>query len=63
MPLRVPEGCPQPKFIANGTQIAGGAVLKVNLVTSVVGYVMIELQDAAEREREREREREILHWG
>ena len=47
VPLRVPEGCPPPKYIANGTKIVGGAVLKVNLVTSVVGYVMIELQDVA----------------
>ena len=47
VPLHVPEGCPPAKHNANGTHVVGGVVLRVNLVTSVVGYVVIELQDAS----------------
>ena len=47
VPLHVPEGCPPARHSANGTHVVGGVVLKVNLVTSVVGYVKIELQDAS----------------
>ena len=47
VPLHVPEGCPPARHNANGTHVVGGVVLKVNLVTSVVGYVVIELQDAS----------------
>ena len=36
VPLPVPEGCPPPQQVAKGnaTQIVGGVVLRVNLVTS-----------------------------